>query len=208
MKTTKNNRLCTIQNCGNKHYAKNYCFKHYQRLNDDRELMTWKERFIIENPPRDGIGLIPLTQSKQAIVDEDNYCNLIKYNWHYTNYGYAARRDNKNNKMVLMHRYILNTSENEIYDHKNRNPLDNRKCNLRKCDRSQNGANSKQRSSKSGYRGVSQHVSGLWHARTNYKRKEISIGYFKSKEDAARARDKIARKIFGEFAVLNFPCES
>lgn len=36
-----------------------------------------------------------------------------------------------NDKVKLLHRYLLNYDRKDVIDHINNNPLDNRKCNLR-----------------------------------------------------------------------------
>lgn len=57
----------------------------------------------------------------------------------------------------------------------------------------------------SGYRGIFFHKSsGLWGARLRVGGKEISGRYFRSKIDAARAYDELAKKYKGDRAVLNF----
>lgn len=95
----------------------------------------------------------------------------------------------------------------KILDHKNRNPVDNRIENLRAASNSQNVTNrSLPAKNKSGYRGVSLKLGNrnkIWLATAD----NTFIGYFKNKKDAARAYDKMAKQIFGEFAVLNFPSE-
>lgn len=57
----------------------------------------------------------------------------------------------------------------------------------------------------SGYRGVVYHKhSGLWHAVLRFDRKQISLGYYPDRIDAAKAYDSAAVKFLGELAVTNF----
>jgi hypothetical protein len=72
-------------------------------------------------------------------------------------------------------------------DHINRNPSDNRPCNLRLCTRGQNNLNTKvKRSNTSGIRGVSYDPSSIknpWRAYLRQKR----LGHFATKEEAEQA---------------------
>jgi hypothetical protein len=56
----------------------------------------------------------------------------------------------------------------------------------------------------SGYRGVTW-FQNKWRASIKINSRRIFLGYFISKEDAARAYDRAALEYFGEFAVLNLP---
>lgn len=99
----------------------------------------------------------------------------------------------------------------EEIDHKNRNPLDNRRENLRYCTHSQNLANkSMQVNSKTGYRGVDFHKArGKFRARIVVKDRSIHLGRFNTPEEAALAYNIAAKEIYGEFAFLNvIPQES
>ncbi len=112
-----------------------------------------------------------------------------------------------------MHRMILDVSQSNIFvDHKNHNPLDNRRENIRVCSLKENCKNKKPRGA-SKYLGVTVGmcyqsngtVSGPYiraAIRTNSKR--LYLGYFKTEEDAARAYDEAAKVYHGEFANLNF----
>jgi hypothetical protein len=101
----------------------------------------------------------------------------------------------------------MDKKENYVVDHINRNPLDNRRCNLRYATYQQNTINRKaQKNNKSGYRGVSLYKNRnycKWRARIKVNEKSIYIGYYKNKIDAAKAYNKAAKKYFGDFAVLN-----
>lgn len=91
-------------------------------------------------------------------------------------------------------------------DHINGDGLDNRKSNLRICNASQNVANKgKIKSNTSGYKGVF-YVKGRrknWVSQIGKDMKLIRIGYFGTKEEAAKAYNDKALELFGEFAFLN-----
>ena len=113
-------------------------------------------------------------------------------------------------KQINIHNVILDHDPNKsnlIVDHINGNVLDNRKCNLRLCTRAENARNAKKpKSNTSGYIGVSK--SGKkWQAQISLNGKTHYLGTFEDKIEAARARDRKAIELYGEFARLNFPRE-
>lgn len=109
-----------------------------------------------------------------------------------------------------MHRQILNAPAWLEGDHIDGNGLRNTRDNLRLASREQNMANSRRRRDNSaGFKGVTWHpVSGMWRVRVDVNGTTLQIGYFREKEEAGRAYDAAARRIFGEFARLNFPDEA
>lgn len=72
-------------------------------------------------------------KGKFAIVDADDYEELIKHRWHLQGGGYVARYNKTKPLLVLMHRQVMSTPKNMQTDHINHNKLDNRKDNLRVC---------------------------------------------------------------------------
>lgn len=92
-----------------------------------------------------------------------------------------------------------------LVDHINRNRLDCRKSNLRKCNQKQNTYNSsKQHGTKSKYKGI--HLNGkclLWRAQITFNGKRKHLGYYKTEKEAALVYNKHAKVLFGEFANLN-----
>ena len=94
-----------------------------------------------------------------------------------------------------------------IRDHANRNPLDNRRHNIRAATHRQNCHNKSRNKNKTGsFKGV--HRDGKkYHAQICVNGKSISIGKFASEVDAALAYDKAARQHFGEFAATNFEAQ-
>lgn len=147
---------------------------------------------------------IPLTQGKRTIVDDDMYEYLTCWDWHYAT-GYAKRADWDNGKMkiIRMHHIILPLKDGLQCDHINGNRLDNRKENLRLVTKAQNMMNrGLQKNSTSGYKGVNKH-QGKWRAYILEYGKQKHLGVFKDKKEAAKAYNTMAKKLHGEYAVLN-----
>lgn len=148
-----------------------------------------------------GIGWTSNT-NKEFYFDLDDYNKIKDYCWneHIKTNGYHMldTYDKNSDKTINM----ANLLGFKGYDHKNRNPLDNRKENLRPATQHENVMNKGiQRNNISGITGVGW-VKRLqkWRARIAYDEKEIYLGVFENKEDAIRARLIAEKKYFGEFA--------
>ena len=152
--------------------------------------------------------VIKLTKGLQAIVSDLDYSYLNKFKWCVSYSGktiaYAVRRVNKRN--VSMQNFLLNPAKNYIVDHINGDTLDNRRKNLRICNRRQNNQNRNVQKNKKNckYKGV------YWdQSNKKYKTfitsegKDYWIGRFKSEKEAALAYNKKAVELFGKFAKLN-----
>jgi len=85
--------------------------------------------------------------------------------------------------------------------------LNNTRDNLRICTRAQNVQNQRVGTrNTSGFKGVSwQKCANKWIAYIKQGNKRRHLGLFTDVADAARAYDKAARELFGDFACLNFP---
>ncbi len=156
--------------------------------------------------PKGQVKQIPLGDGFYAYVDAIDYGWLSRWTWHLRD-GYAVRY--RRRKAIYMHREIMQPPKGKIVDHMNRNRLDNTRANLRVCTRPENARNKgKLHATSSRFRGVSyRKCSGKWAARIRFKGKCIHLGYFTDEEEAARAYDRKAVELFGEFARLNFPEE-
>ena len=136
----------------------------------------------------------------------------LKFRWYCDRKGYAVRsvRSGKSIRKILMHREVWRLAGRTIpdgqeLDHINGDKLDNRLCNLRPATVSQNHANSKPRGGTSRYKGVHWFKrDGKWHAAIGYNGKLVHLGYFANEIEAAKAYDKAARRLFGEYAYCNF----
>lgn len=142
--------------------------------------------------------IIPLTKGYYVKVDNEDFEKLKDIPWCYTNgYAYSGLKG-------LMHRYIMNTPEDMETDHINHDTLDNRKNNLRICTRSENMANTFSRGGSSKYKGVHWvEREKRWYAQLP-KNGKTFLGSFLTEEEAAKAYDKRAKEVYGEFAKLNF----
>lgn len=148
-----------------------------------------------------GIGYCTNTNSK-FYFDMEDYETIKEHCWfeHIRGDGYheLVTKDRKTKKNVSMHA-ILGCKH---YDHKDRNTLNNRKCNLRKATVIENNRNkSISKNNTSGIIGVSfNKESGMWHAQIGINKSKIHLGLFADKTDAIVARLKAEQKYFGEFA--------
>jgi hypothetical protein len=154
---------------------------------------------------------IPLTQGKYAIVDDEDFEWLNKWKWcalinKYTWYACRWIQIEKNRgKIIFMHRLIMNTPEGMHTDHKNHKGYDNRKYNLRICTQTQNLQNRAIQKGHSRYKGLYLNENrSKWRGQIRCNGKKHCLGTFKNEIDAAKAYDKKAIELFGEFANTNF----
>lgn len=142
------------------------------------------------------------------MVDDEEYLDLIKFNWHISG-GYAVRGKyiyrTKKTTTESMHRVIMKPPSGMEVDHINHNKLDNRKINLRICTHSENFMNRNlQRNSTSGVRGVSWNkLVNKWQVQIAKDHKHFCLGYFLDIKEASKAYEIKARELFGEFYYSN-----
>jgi hypothetical protein len=154
-----------------------------------------------------------LSNGKFAIVDNADFEWLNQWKWSATENGsswYARRQEGgrKHNVKIYMHRFILGIldSPKVIADHINRNGLDNRRSNLRKCTKAQNNSYripTTNRTSK--YMGVCKSTDSNkkpWRAYIRPSTGQI-CRYFNKEVDAAKWYNAMAKQIFGDFAYQN-----
>ena len=158
-------------------------------------------------PTGENVRRIPLGKGLHAYVDKEDYEQLNQWHWHVFGGGYAARREK--GKLILMHRQIMQPPKGKVVDHINANGFDNTRANLRNITPRQNTHNrGKCAGSKSIYKGVFYDKQcHRWRARICFGKECFYLGYFDTEIEAARAYDRKAVELFGEFAGLNFPEE-
>lgn len=151
--------------------------------------------------------LIPINSKGEllgVIVNAEDYENLSQYKWHIAK-GYVSRTLFVNGRKTTekMHRMITNAKKGEYVDHINGDKLDNRRSNLRLCSSRQNSMNRNKIVASSGFKGVYKNGKGIYMACIVANYKIIYLGTFKDPKEAAKAYDKKAIELFGEFAKTN-----
>lgn len=161
---------------------------------------------------------IILTQGYKALIDDEDFEVINKFKWSYlesqsgNQYAHCHSLGDKNRKTIRMHRLIMKAPKGKEVDHINGDGLDNRKLNLRICNRNENQKNQKntiflkrRKNVTSKFKGVCWHKkSNQWTSQAGLNKKRIYLGIFRNEINAAKAYDEFAKKNFGKFARLNF----
>lgn len=204
---------CKVPGCPHEHEAHGYCNGHYIQW---RKFGKIKRNKLMRDPNRfvrDGdFYKIELLNAEgnlvgEALIDVEDYEKCKEIKWHLGAQGYAQ---NIRKRIKLQH---LVWGEKVLLDHKDRNRLDCRKSNLRPCTMVENNQNQGLScKNTSGYVGVHWHRRARkWAASIGIKRgirkRVMHLGLFTNLVEAAKARDVVAIKLFGDFAFLNFPKE-
>lgn len=184
-----------------------------------KKIPTWEKEL-----PENSIALY-LSSNQFTIIDKEDLQIVSKIKWYAekqtTGNFYAVNRNKKTGKRIYLHRFLLNPPNGLFIDHVNRNPLDNRKSNLRFCTVLENSRNkASKRNSTSRYLGVaktkikwkSQSGEVKWYnyfvASIKFNGKCKHIGNFPNTLEgeilAAKRYDEYAKIHHGEFANLNF----
>lgn len=149
-----------------------------------------------------GIGYCVNTNSK-FYFDMNDYDLIKDYCWdehcgNKSDYRIVVAKINGTNKHISMHQLLGCKG----YDHEDRNPLNNRRYNLRPATAVQNSLNRKLMSNNtSGVTGVSWNKGvNKWVAYVTINKTLVNLGYFEVKDDAIKARLEAEVKYYGEFA--------
>jgi hypothetical protein len=123
-----------------------------------------------------------------ALVDEEDFWELNGYRWHLSGLeGYVTRRVPKSGGLkITMHRHVLGLEPGDPRegDHINRDPLDNRRSNLRVVNDLMQGQN-RSAWGASGVRGASLvRRTGKYRAVVKTEGQSFYLGSFRFKEEA------------------------
>jgi hypothetical protein len=149
---------------------------------------------------------VPLSKGKFAIIDEACADLILPHRWFAvmpskkSHKWYAARHVNA--VRVWMHRVVAGTPAGMLTDHRDGDGLNNLRSNLRICTASQNQCNKEVGRGLNRFRGVKQ-SSGRFSAVIWLDNEPRFLGLFTSELDAARAYNRAALELHGEFARLN-----
>jgi len=211
-KSNKISIKCKIKGCEREHKHNGYCCRHYAQIKRTGEIFGNLKRtlldpnlFIIEGDIC-RIVLFDIRGWKRGvtIIDTEDYEKCKIHKWHLNKWGYVFTKINGKSKSI--HSYILNSDK---VDHKDHDTLNNRKANLRECTYSQNCINRFPIKKTSKYKGVSfAKRNNKWCASISANNVKKWLGYFDDEIEAAKAFDRNAIKMQGEFAYLNFKEET
>jgi len=142
-----------------------------------------------------------------SFIDLEDVEKIEKYKWClFKSKGKKAYVTTTiNDTFLLLHRLLMNATEEIKIDHIDRNPLNNRKINLRYCTIHQNNMNlSISKNNTSGVVGVCWHSQvNKWRAYIMLDRQQINLGLFINFDEAVKVRKEAEIKYFGEFAPVN-----
>ena len=199
---------CTVDCCDNLTHSGGLCWKHWYRKKKGllRTRYDKNKTQIIGDICFMGIEDKYGKIKHCTIFDVEDMGKVCDIKWSSTNTTQGSHYVRSQRKKLQLHRLILGVPPMVVVDHINRNPLDNRKNNLRIClSENQNHWNTAtNRDNLNGFKGV-------WYRknRDRYVARIICngvshwIGSYKSKEDAALAYNESALRYQGEFAFLN-----
>lgn len=145
---------------------------------------------------------IPLPDGSVCLIDQADWDLVRGYHWYRVPTGYVAAgvyqkvrgREwmplKERCRLVLMHRLLMEPPPGMHTDHVNGNGLDNRRANLRVVTPGLNALNRHDpTTAASGVRGVRRTMgSATWTAYHTVLGRQIHLGCFPSKDDAAAAR--------------------
>lgn len=176
---------------------KMYCLRHYSQIKNlgciiEKTVFEPNDYIVNDN---NTVTILVLNKDKiiEVIIDIDDFEKHFKNKKIGITHGYAICEKSEIQKIIM--------DTNELVDHINLNPLDNRKCNLRIADKSKNAINCDIRANnKSGFTGVSfNKIIGKWRAYISINGKRIELGHFENLKDAVEIRIINERKYFKEF---------
>ena len=150
-----------------------------------------KEERIVDCGDHYEIKLYKKVEVARALIDKDDFYKIKDYRWVICEDNHV-RGLGKDGTRVYLHRLVFHAKNGFMVDHKNRNPLDNRKCNLRHADSSLNTFN------KANVAGVwLDKRSNKWIPEIQVKGKRIRMGSCATREEAIKIRREAELKYFG-----------
>jgi len=155
------------------------------------------EIFIFDNYCEISIKDRNGVEKHRAIIDRDDYDKVKNYRWHSNDKNYVGTW--YNGKIISLHRMLMKFPK-EMIDHKNQNPLDNRKNNLQVCNASENRINAKlSNHNTSGINGVFLRPNGKWQASIIVNKKKIYLAETFNKNLAIKRKVEAEKKYYPNF---------
>lgn len=186
-----------------------YCHKHYMQMKRYGKIKETTVRDVNSytiNEEDSSAEIFVRNRQSETIgsfcIDLEDLEEILKNAWYIHSNGYVgSRRVRTDEKRIYLHRFLMDAQSNEVVDHIDRNPLNNRKNNLRIATQSKNMMNTISPSDNtSGVKGVSFNKKrGRWHAYISIDGRRINLGFFENFKEASKARKDAEIKYHGEY---------
>ncbi len=139
-----------------------------------------------------------------AVVDDEDHILINLHQWRakFKNDNVCAVIRSVNSRSIYLHRQLLDiTDPKQQVDHRDINPLNNQRANLRICTNAQNNRNKrKYKNNTSGHKGVTWDKNDKkWRAQIMLNYKAHNIGRFDKLEEAIKAYEDKAKELFDEY---------
>ena len=158
----------------------------------------------IETCPEENLARIRVLRGEVFIVDMEDAEHVSNHDW---NLSAGLIHTWIAGSLVWLHEFLLGKMKPNTFIHLNGDRHDYRRSNLAVVPLTlQTGRRRKMAGTASRFKGV-QKSRGKWQASISSRGKSHYLGVFSKEEDAARAYDEAARRIFGFCAAVNFPVE-
>jgi hypothetical protein len=170
-----------------------------------------KQKFNTYDLESQEYGIGYTEQGEEFWFDKENYDLIKDYYWNYYESGYLVSSSKNNNQTIFFHRLVMglyeeNVNREVIVDHIIHGKVgeikhDNRKCNLRIVNSSQNKMNAHTpKSNTSGVTGVGwDSYCNKWRAYIKINGRQKTLGHSDSKDECIKMRQDAEKELFGEY---------
>lgn len=144
----------------------------------------------------DGVAFLKCRKGKVFKVDEIDLDFVLQRLWSVGRDGYVM--SGRSAEGIRLHSELMKTKKK--VDHKNGDPSDNRRCNLRIVTDQQNAMNRRTPiNNTTGVKGVTKHNDGGYVVRLGFMGKRHYLGYYKTFEEAVKVRNEKEKELYKEF---------
>lgn len=208
----KSCKTCSVPECSNKHYANQYCERHYWQIRRHGQITspTRGKSDTNEYIEIDADTIKVVTYNNRGDINGETLVskqclNKIRNKKICKDNSKGYYRITIDGKSYLLHRYLMNMhllGSKNIVDHINRDPSDNRLENLRLTDSSGNNSNrSLMSNNELGIKNIRLTQYGTYQVQVSFKGKKRSKT-LKTLEEALMWRNNTLDTLQGEYANL------
>lgn len=137
-------------------------------------------------------------KGESFLFDLDDFGKIKEICWMVDAGGYVS--GHKKDRMIRIHRLIMEDDSHCMVDHINGDKLDNRKSNLRYVSNTDNVRNQRGRKTKCIVGVAYDNPRKKWRAQIMVDRKQNFLGRYDNMEDAIVARLKAEKQFFGDYS--------